>query len=127
MNLITAYQADRLIAQIREEADPSSPGGKKLFDKLGKLGTGAIPKILDALASADKRQTVEYVEVLSSLISEKTLPLITRGLADSDPREDAASSRTMFASAGSPSMSIAALPERMSSMRRTWLAGMRRI
>ncbi len=86
MNLITAYQADRLIAQIREEADPSSPGGKKLFDKLGKLGTGAIPKILDALASADKRQTVEYVEVLNSLISDKTLPLITRGLADSDPR-----------------------------------------
>jgi HEAT repeat protein len=86
MNLITAYQADRLIAQIREEADPSSPGGKKLFDKLGKLGTGAIPKILEALASADKRQTVEYVEVLSSLISDKNLPLITRGLADSDPR-----------------------------------------
>jgi serine/threonine-protein kinase len=86
MNLITAYQADRLIAQIREEADPSSPGGKKLFDKLGKLGTGAIPKILEALASADKRQTVEYVEVLSGLVNDKNLPLITRGLADGDPR-----------------------------------------
>ena len=60
--------------------------GKKLFAKLGKLGTGAIPKILEALASADKRQTVEYVELLSSLVSDKTLPLITRGLADGDPR-----------------------------------------
>ncbi|HEY3515494.1 MAG TPA: HEAT repeat domain-containing protein [Gammaproteobacteria bacterium] len=86
MNFLTALQADRLIAQIREEADPSSATGKQLFAKLGKLGTAAIPKILEALPSADKRQTAEYVEILSSLVSDKTLPLITRGLADGDPR-----------------------------------------
>jgi serine/threonine-protein kinase len=86
MNFITSYQADRLIAQIREEADPASPTAKKAFKKLGDLGTGAIPKILEALASADKRQTVEYVELLNALISDKTLPLVTRGLADADPR-----------------------------------------
>jgi HEAT repeat protein/tRNA A-37 threonylcarbamoyl transferase component Bud32 len=86
MNFLTGIQADRLIAQIREEADPSSPGGKKLFEKLGKLGTGAIPKVLEALASADKRQTIEYVELLNDLISDKTLPLVTRGLAYGDPR-----------------------------------------
>ena len=72
--------------RFARRADPSSGSGKKLFAKLGKLGTGAIPKILEALASADKRQTVEYVELLSSLVSEKTLPLVTRGLADGDPR-----------------------------------------
>jgi serine/threonine-protein kinase len=86
MNFITSYNADRLIAQIREEADPSSAEGKKLFAKLAKLGPGAIPKVLEALASADKRQTVEYIELLNALISDKTLPLITRGLADGDPR-----------------------------------------
>jgi len=86
MNFLTTLQADRLIAQIREEADPSSATGKQLFAKLGKLGGAAIPKILEALASADKRQTAEYVEILSSLVSDKTLPLITRGLADGDPR-----------------------------------------
>jgi eukaryotic-like serine/threonine-protein kinase len=86
MNFLTALQADRLIAQIREEPDPSSATGKQLFAKLGKLGTGAIPKIIEALASADKRQTVEYVELLSSLTSDKTLPQVTRGLADGDPR-----------------------------------------
>jgi HEAT repeat protein/tRNA A-37 threonylcarbamoyl transferase component Bud32 len=86
MNFLNALQADRLIAQIREEADPASAEGKKLFAKLGKLGTAAIPKILEALASSDKRQTVEYVELLNALISDKTLPLITRGLADGDPR-----------------------------------------
>ena len=86
MNFLTALQADRLIGQIREEGDPTSPNAKKAFAKLGKLGNGAIPKVLEALATADKRQTVEYVELLSSLITDKTLPLITRGLADGDPR-----------------------------------------
>ena len=86
MNLLTSYQADRLIAQIREEADPTSPNAKKAFAKLGKLGSTAIPKILEALATADKRQTVEFVELLNTLITDKTLPLITRGLADGDPR-----------------------------------------
>jgi hypothetical protein len=57
MNFLTALQADRLIAQIREEADAGSANGKMLFAKLGKLGTGAIPKILEAMSSADKRQT----------------------------------------------------------------------
>ena len=86
MNFLTALQADRLIAQIREESDPTSINAKKAFAKLGKLGNSAIPKILEALATADKRQTVEYVELLNSLITDKTLPLITRGLADGDPR-----------------------------------------
>jgi serine/threonine-protein kinase len=86
MNFISALQADRLIAQISSAGDPASAGAKKAFGKLGKLGPAAIPKILEALASADKRSTVEYVEVLGSLINDKTLPVVMRGLADADPR-----------------------------------------
>lgn len=86
MNFISALQADRLIAQISSEADPGSAGAKKAFGKLGRLGPAAIPKILRALADADKRQTVEYVEVLGALISDKTLPIVIKGLADTDPR-----------------------------------------
>jgi eukaryotic-like serine/threonine-protein kinase len=86
MNFITGFQADRLISQISEESDPSSPGAKKAFEKLGKLGQGAVPRILEALASADKRQTAEYVDLLSKMLNDKTLPLIARGLADADPR-----------------------------------------
>ena len=82
MNFLTALQADRLIAQIREESDPTSPSAKKAFAKLAKLGNGAIPKILEALASADKRQTAEYVELLNSLINDKTLTLVVQGLAE---------------------------------------------
>jgi HEAT repeat protein/tRNA A-37 threonylcarbamoyl transferase component Bud32 len=86
MNFITAFQADRLISQIRDEPDPTSPGAKRAFEKLGKLGNAAVPKILEALASADKRQTVEYVELLTKQLNDKTLPLIARGLMDADPR-----------------------------------------
>src|SRR5690606_19063005 len=68
------------------EADPTSPAAKKALEKLRKLGNGAVPKVLEALSSADKRQTVEYVELLASLINDKTLPVIARGLADADPR-----------------------------------------
>jgi eukaryotic-like serine/threonine-protein kinase len=85
MNFIVAFQADRLISQI-QDADPSSPVARKAFEKLGRLGTSAIPKILDALASADRRQTAEYVDILGSLINDKTLHLVARGLADSEPR-----------------------------------------
>jgi serine/threonine-protein kinase len=86
MSFLTALQADRLITQIREEADPTSPAAKKAFQKLGKLGNAAVPKILEALSSADKRQTVEYVELLNSLTDDKTLPNIVRGLTEDDPR-----------------------------------------
>jgi serine/threonine-protein kinase len=86
MNFLTGFQADRLISQISEEADPTSPGAKVAFEKLGKLGTAAVPKILEALGAADPRQTVGFVDLLAKLTSDKTLPAIMRGLADSDPR-----------------------------------------
>jgi serine/threonine-protein kinase len=86
MNFLTGFQADRLISQISEEADPTSPGAKKAFEKLGKLGTAAVPKIFEALGAADPRQTTEYVDLLAKLTSDKTLVAIARGLADPDPR-----------------------------------------
>jgi HEAT repeat protein/tRNA A-37 threonylcarbamoyl transferase component Bud32 len=86
MNFISALQADWLISQIQGESDPTSPQAKKAFQKLARLGVGAVPKILAALSRADKRQTVEYVELLSGLVNDKTLMAVARGLADPDPR-----------------------------------------
>ena len=83
MNFLTAIQADRLITQIREESDPTSPVSKKAIEKLARLGNAAVPKILEAMASCDKRLTGEYVGLLSSLIDDRTLPVVTRGLAAS--------------------------------------------
>jgi serine/threonine-protein kinase len=98
MNFITAIQADRLISQIQDQADPASPAAKKALQKLAKLGVGAIPKILDALASADRKQTAEFTSILSSLASDKTLHLVTRGLTDSEPRTVAGAAAALAAS-----------------------------
>ena len=86
MKILNALKAERLISQIQAEGDPSAPGAKKSFDKLRKMGTAAVPKILSILGTADKRQTVEYVDILSSTITDKSLPTIVQGLADEDPK-----------------------------------------
>ena len=86
MNFISAIKADRLIAQIQGEADPVSPSAKKAFDKLGQMGTAAVPKILQALGGADKRQTVEFVNALAKLVTDKALPIVLKGLADPNPK-----------------------------------------
>ena len=86
MNFISAIKAERLIAQIRGESDPASTNAKQALEKLHQIGTAAIPKILQALGSTDKRQTVEFVDVLARLTSEKTLPAILEGLTDANPK-----------------------------------------
>lgn len=100
MNFITGFQADRLISQISEESDPSTPGAKRAFEKLGRLGLGAVPKILEALASADSKQTAEYVDLLTKLVGDKSLPIITRGLADSEPKTVKATAWVLSTSRG---------------------------
>ncbi len=86
MNFISAIKAERLIAQIRGEADLSSPSAKKAFDKLRQVGPAGVPKILQALASADRRQTAEFVDVLTRLADDKALPAILQGLTDANPK-----------------------------------------
>jgi serine/threonine-protein kinase len=111
MDFFTGFQADRLISQIAEQADPKSPAAQKAFAKLGKLGGSAVPRILDALGSADKQQTAEYVETLSKLTTDKTLMIVARGLTDSDPRIVAG---TAWALSSSKSYNINRLAELLS-------------
>jgi HEAT repeat protein/tRNA A-37 threonylcarbamoyl transferase component Bud32 len=98
MNFLTGFQADRLISQIAEQADPQSPAAKKAYAKLGKLGGSAVPKILDALASSDKQQTAGYINLLSRITNDKTLMSVVQGLADSDPRVIAGTAGALSAS-----------------------------
>ena len=57
MSFFSDLRAERLIAEIRGIGDPLHPDSQKAFQKLAKIGAGAIPKILDALAVADKKET----------------------------------------------------------------------
>src|SRR5262245_27765554 len=90
MSFFSDMRAERLIAEIRGIGDPTQPESQKAFQKLGRIGPGAIPKILDALASADRKETVAYVEILTQLVDNKTFPILIEGMSDGNPRTIAA-------------------------------------
>ena len=98
MSFFSDLRAERLIAEIRGIADPLNPESQKAFQKLAKIGPGAIPKILDALAVADKKETAAYVDILTQLADNKTFPIIAQGLVDGNPRTIAAIGLALSAS-----------------------------
>jgi eukaryotic-like serine/threonine-protein kinase len=98
MSFFSDLKAERLIAEIRGTGDPTHPQAQKAFQGLAKIGPGAIPKILDALAVADKRETASYVEILAQLVDNKTFPVLVEGLVDGNPRTIAAVSWALTAS-----------------------------
>src|ERR1700687_3950200 len=81
MSLFANYRADRLIAEVRSSGNPGSPLAQKALEKLVALGPSAIEPIVDALTTAEKRETVAYVEALSRLIDAKTLPQLLKTMA----------------------------------------------
>ncbi|HLS81967.1 MAG TPA: HEAT repeat domain-containing protein, partial [Steroidobacter sp.] len=90
MSFFSDLRAERLIAEIRGVGDPLHPDAQKAFQKLAKLGAGAIPKILDALAVADKNESAAYLDILTQLVDNKTFPLLVQGLVDGNARTAAA-------------------------------------
>ena len=98
MSFFSDLRAERLIAEIRGIGDPLNPDSQKAFQKLAKLGAGAIPKILDALAVSDKKETAAYVDILTQLADNKTFPVIAQGLVDGNPRTISAVSLALASS-----------------------------
>src|SRR3984893_3388311 len=86
MSLFANYRADRLIAEVKSSGNPGSPLAQKALEKLVGLGPNAIDPIVAALSTAEKKETVAYVEALSKLIDAKTLPHLLRTMADSNGR-----------------------------------------
>ena len=86
MGIFGGYRADRLIAEVRESGDPASAKAKAALTKLQGLGSNAIQPLVDALATADKRETVAFVETLTPLIDNKSFPVLAKALAEENPR-----------------------------------------
>jgi HEAT repeat protein/tRNA A-37 threonylcarbamoyl transferase component Bud32 len=86
MSLFANYRADRLIAEVKSSGNPGSPLAQKALEKLTALGPDAIAAIVDALATAEKRETTAYVEVLSRLIDSKTLPILLKTMSEASGR-----------------------------------------
>ncbi len=86
MSFFTNIRADRLITELKSASDVSAPATRKAIAKLKDLGPGAIEPVAGALADADKVATVAYIEVLSSLVSQKTFPRLAQYLVEGSPR-----------------------------------------
>ena len=59
--------------QIQRQSQPAR-WRKRPWKNWSRSGPSAIDPIVDALATAEKKETMAYVEVLSRLIDSKTLP-----------------------------------------------------
>jgi eukaryotic-like serine/threonine-protein kinase len=86
MSFFTNLKADRLVTEIRSSADPTSTATQKAVARLKEVGPGAIDSVFGALPDADKGATMAFVDVLGSLVSQKTFPQFVRGLVEGSPR-----------------------------------------
>jgi serine/threonine-protein kinase len=86
MGFFTNLRSDRLIQQIKSTNEPLSEETLKSVAKLKGMGAGAIQPVMQALADADKNATVALVDVLSTLVSNKTFPQFVEGLCEGGPR-----------------------------------------
>jgi len=86
MSFFSDLRAERLIAEIRGIGDPLHPDSQKALQKLVKIGPGAIPKILDTLAVADRKETAVYIDILTQLIDNKSFPILAQGMVEGSPR-----------------------------------------
>jgi eukaryotic-like serine/threonine-protein kinase len=90
MGLFTSMRADRLLATVREAADPGRPEIRAALTKLVALGPSVVPLIIAELARSERAATLAFVEVLAQLADVKSLPDYIKGLADANPRIAAA-------------------------------------
>ncbi|MGO9037619.1 MAG: HEAT repeat domain-containing protein [Steroidobacteraceae bacterium] len=86
MSLFANYRADRLIAEIKSSGNPSGPAAQKALEKLVALGPSAIDSLVAALNTAEKKETLVYVEALSRLIDAKSLPQVLKTMGDANGR-----------------------------------------
>ncbi len=86
MALFTNLRSERLISQIKSTDKPLSEETLKSVEKLKSLGPGVIDPVILSLADADKNATVALVDVLSTLVSNKTFPRFLQGLCDGNAR-----------------------------------------
>ncbi len=86
MSFFSNMRAERLIADLKSADDADGTRARKAIEKLGKLGPAAIPRVIDALANADKQETAALVGILASNLDNKGFPLVAAGLSDGNQR-----------------------------------------
>ena len=90
MAILAGFRADQLISQLVSEPSASTAKAQKAVAKLKSLGPAIVPNIIEALATTDKEHTSTLVNIMASLVSDKSLKYFVEGLADGGERVVAA-------------------------------------
>jgi serine/threonine-protein kinase len=110
MGFFTNLRSDRLIQQIKSTDKPLGEETLKSVARLKGMGAGVIEPIIQSLSDADKNATVALVDVLSTLVTNKTFPLFVQGLCDGGPRISAGIAWALTSSRGySPGLLLDAM------------------
>lgn len=86
MKFLTAMKAERCVSQLLAEPDANTPTAQKALNSLKNSGKAAIPILIDALASADRYQTVGVVDALTAQVSEQNFKTVAQGLCHPNER-----------------------------------------
>ncbi len=68
------------------EPDANTPVAQKALNSLKNCGPGAIPIMIDALASADRYQTIGIVDALTAQVNDQNFKHIAKGLSHPNAR-----------------------------------------
>ncbi len=86
MKFLTAIKAERCVSQLLAEPDCNTPTAQKALNSLRNSGKAAIPILIDALATADRYQTIGIIDGLAAQISDQTLMTVAQGLCHANER-----------------------------------------
>ncbi len=86
VKFLTSLRGERLLADLKSIQDPDSPDFRRAVQKLAGLGGDAIPMIIAALATADRRETLAYVEILGAMADSRHLNRLLEELTNPNPR-----------------------------------------
>jgi HEAT repeat protein/tRNA A-37 threonylcarbamoyl transferase component Bud32 len=98
MKFLSSFKAERCITQLLTEPSVTTPGSLKALEGLRRLGPTAIPKLIDAFATAEKDQTAALVQTLASQIDEGTIREVLTGLRHDNHRCVAGTAAALSAS-----------------------------
>jgi HEAT repeat protein/tRNA A-37 threonylcarbamoyl transferase component Bud32 len=86
MKFISALKAERCISALLAEPDSNSAAAQKAVNALKNSGPGAIPIMIDALATADRYQTIGIVDALTAQVNDHNFKHIAKGLSHTNDR-----------------------------------------
>ncbi len=86
MKFFDDLRAERFLEEIRSSGDVQHPDAQKALQKLIRLGSASIPKILEVLPAANKQETQLYIDLMAKLVDAKSFCLFANTLPNAEVR-----------------------------------------